>query len=731
MQQRKKVEELSVMNAVDNLTHMAEIDLMAAAPEKTAEAPAQLTDEQIGERLHALSWHDPEYFLYNRERVKETFNVILHYLKQIYEKEKGQLRDLHTQRGIQALMLLAAEAAQKMDKYTQKVTGAKKEESIEHLKEYQELQQFYQSKILHKFQNYIEIKEGWQDEWGSVAEGETLDAQRRGLRDLDSVRQDKEYELFMVRKEDGKPFFNRDLLRHLRLVGEFDAVFTETSGDDPFQRIKMIQDRDLHSTAKEILHLVAPYVDDYYREALRYKDVEFVISINSAIMALMLAGNPRNLMQNTTGKSCMSYFTDFQYYLRKALSSQEYQKYIAHPPETSSPFFHILLKLSQGLSTSFFMRVGSRKEMMNFIRSLIEEGARGSSTQSSTRSPVSQWNNLSDEDAQIRHILKKYPNGPLMKAIGVFRTEGQLIGYDPLAQENFPSQLYTLANDQIHISCLRIPCPVRQEYVSKADLAEEFCGFLHTIGLEKKGHRHLLINLQDRTSWQEHARCLALEELQKKGEYSKSLVVVTLPKNGDFYAQSGEYINLNNANEFISGFKEQVLGGEQSGYFLSGVMSSREIQEFADQAMQMVHHCFFGDKETLVRKNRLDFIEIFHLFFTLRIIDACQPDTISFTCKDAIDTGAAASAEFYAFLKMMNSTKPWEKGEKDFLMWMIYSSALILRDRAIDSERCSRTLSALTVISGELEAEHQEIIRACSKLYTLGFFKDLNVQEAV
>ena len=728
MQHRKKVEELSVMDAVDNLTHMAEIDL--TAPVREEGEPVELTEEQISERLHSLSWHDPEYFVYNRERVKETFRVIQNYLKQIYEKEKGQLRDASTQKGIQAIMLLAAEAAQKMDKYAEKVTGAKKEESIAQLKEYQDLQHYYQTKIVHKFQNYVEIKEGWQDEWSQAAEGDLLDVQRQGLKDLDTVRQDKEYELFMVRKEDGKPFFNRDLLRHLRLVGEFDEVFSESFGEDPFLRIKMIQDRDLHTTAKEILHLVAPYIDDYYKEALHYKDMEFVASINKAIMALMLAANPRNLMQNTAGKSCVSYFTDFHYYLRRALSSQEYIKYISNPPDSSHRFFHILLNLSHGLSTSFFVRLGNRKEMVAFIRFLIEEGGKGSSTQSATHSPVSIWNNLGDEDEHIRYLLKKYPNGPLMKAIDVFRADQQLIGFDPFAQENLPGQLYTLINDQMHISCLRMPCPVRQEYISKAELAEEFYGFLRSIGSEKRGQRHLLINLQDRTSWQEHARCLALEDLQKKAEFAKSLVVVTLPKSGDFYMQSGSYINLNDAKEFINTFKEQIASGEQCGYFLSGAMKSKEIEEFVSEAMKMIHRYFFGDKDSLLRKNRLDFIEIFYLFFTLKIIDVCKPDTISFTCKDAVDTGAAANAEFYAFIKMMNGLKPWEKDDKDFLSWMLYSSALVLRERAIDNQRLNRMLSALTVVNAELEAQLSEVIKASSKLYTLPFFKDLSVQEA-
>src|SRR5690242_6096659 len=99
MRQRKKKEGISVLDAVDNLTHMAEIDENLPVSE-------ELTEEQISEQLESLSWHSPEYFAHNRNRVKETFRVILNYLKHLHEKDKGRLRDPETQRGIQAIMIL-------------------------------------------------------------------------------------------------------------------------------------------------------------------------------------------------------------------------------------------------------------------------------------------------------------------------------------------------------------------------------------------------------------------------------------------------------------------------------------------------------------------------------------------------------------------------------------------------------------------------------------------------
>ena len=124
MQFRKGHGELSVIEAVDNLSNMAELDL--SIPEEKA-AQEERTEDQISEQMHALSWRDPTYYAYNRERVKDTFRTVLKYMQELYEKDKGQLRDVETQRGIQALMVLAGEAAQKIDKFTDIFKGEKEE----------------------------------------------------------------------------------------------------------------------------------------------------------------------------------------------------------------------------------------------------------------------------------------------------------------------------------------------------------------------------------------------------------------------------------------------------------------------------------------------------------------------------------------------------------------------------------------------------------------------------
>jgi hypothetical protein len=716
MQFRKGHGELSVIEAVNHLSNMAELDL--TVPKEKTVAMGH-TDEQISEKLHGLSWHDPAYYSYNQERVKETFQILFKYMQELYEKDKGQLRDAETQRGIQALMLLAGEAAQKIDKFTQIFQG----ESVTELKEFKELQHFYLTKVVQRFQTLPEAEEKWAEEWGTGEEGQALI-------DLESVRRDKNYELFLIRKEDGRPYFNKVLLHHLQLVGQFENLLVDGEKEGLFSRIEMIQDREVHTSAKEILGLASAYLDEYFKESLKFKQMGFVSSINKAVMGLMLAANSRNLISNTTGKSSLQYYADFHRYLRQALTSSEYLRFMAHPPGHAERFLHKLINLSHVLCASFFLRMSSRKDMVAFIRMLIEKGAKGSETQSQTSSPLSLWNTLIDYDQNIRHLLKLYPNGPLMKALQLFQNDVQLSGFDPIRQQNWPGQIYTLFGQDIHVSCIRLASPTSQQLINQAQVIEEFTVFLRNLGPAGKNQRYLLIDLQDRTSWHEHARCTALEEVQKNSELAHSLVVVTLPKNTDFYFQAGSYFELNNAQEFIQQFEEQIASGPQCGFYFPTGLDLKEIKRFSQAALQTIHTLFFAGKETLLHKNRLDFIEIFYMLFILKLIEMVQPDLLSFTCKDGVDTGAAANAELFSLLRMMNDRSNWSKQEQDFLLWMIYASSLSMRQRAMDFQRFERMVSALAVINAEIEAQHEQTTSACSKLFSVPFFKDFKVKES-
>lgn len=718
MANRKFHEKLTVMDAVDNLSLLAELDLPSVAEELPVEPPLE-------EEEHPVLWTDPQAALENQEKFKETFRIIHSYLQNLWEKDKERLSEPETQRGIQAIMVLAGEAVVKVDKYTSLFKGAIKK-SVAELKEYKQLQDLYQNKISRRFTRILEIEEPWEKEWAK--EEEAVEVQRKALKSLETVRKDKEYELFFIKKEDGKPFFNRGLLRHVRLLGDFDEAAIDLDVEDPLLRMRILQDRDAHLCSKEILQQCANPIDEFFKEAMHHKGKALVSILIKAVMALLLASNTRNLLSHTETKNCLAYFTDFHAYLREALASAQYQKFLTTPFEGLESFSQVILNLCHVLCFAFFSHQANRVEELTLINRLIEHGEK--LRKEARSSPLPFWEALMEQDANIRYLLKRHPNGPLLKAFDIFREHESKEGFDPFLQGNLPSQLFYISTEELHATCLRLPCPTHQDIINKAEIVEEFKGFLRMLGSRMKKQRHLLVNLQDKTSWNEHARCKALEELSKEGEFSGTFAVVTLPKDTSFYHQSDIYRNLSEADHFIEQFKEQIAGGEQCGFYFSQHVNMKKIAQFVDKAMDIVHKVFFNYNKELSRKNRLDFIEIFYNLLVVKLIEEIEPDSFSFTCKDAIDTGVAASAGLYSFLRTLGNAANWKEEEKDFLLWMLYTPALLVRERAIDPHRMHRFASWVSMASDAILANRKGIVNACSSLYNQEIFLKMKVEAA-
>ncbi len=717
---KKEPFPITIMEAVDNLSSMAEMDI-AEVGEMEAEE---------GARLHGTQWVDPRDRNQTLDTIKGTFRAVHEYLEHIYKKDKQQLKDVEMQKGIQSIMQLADEAAEKMDQCSSLFKRTYEETSVTHLKEYQDLKEFYLKKITKRFEKVLETEEAWQQEWEQI-EQNVLDIERVGLKDLETVKRDRQYELFSILDEDGNPFFNRNLLRHIKLVSNFDEVIQDLEGDDPLLRIKLIQDKQAHDIALEMKEKITPTLKSFYQNALKHKEIEIVMVMNKVIMALLLTANHRNLLQNAVGKSCIKYFEDFQYYLREFLSSGEYQRLIAFSQEKNDPLMQDIISLIHELCYLFFNRMATPQEMIGFIYQLIEKKGAPKKAKRSTKNSLSFWNMILDDHEMIRSLLLKYPNGPLFKTLDVFKNREMQEGFDPIGQGNMPCDLYELKHPSYKTHCLRIPCPTRQEKINQATVIPEFAGLLRYYSSHKKVLRHLLINLQDRTSWQEHARCQVLEGLQKNAEFTKSLIVITLPKSTDFYLQTDDYLKGNDVKAFMKQLKDQVESGESCGFYFPPAIAKNEIKSFLTKVIPFIHKTFFSEKNVLSRRNRLDFIEIFYLFLTLKLLDILRPDSFSFTCKDALDIGGSMSGGFYAFIKLLGNNFSWEEKEKDFLLWMFFGPPLLIRERAIDLQRLHRIISALSVLSAELEMDRKGVTTGLENLYDFPTLNKLRADEAL
>lgn len=698
MKKGTKKGTLTVLEAMEELSRFAELDEKKAVSELSE------------------SWTDPSQRESNQEKVKETFRVLHSYLRQVYDKGAKEAESTETSKGVQALMIMANEAAEKIDRCTALFKGLHGGGGVTHLKEFQDLQDFYLHKIKKKFHASLAKEEAWEAEWGG-GEVDLHDIQRRGLKDLETVKRDKEYELFFIRKEDGNPFFSRNLLRHIKLVGKFDETLVEVTGEDPFAAIKTIEDRTAHNAAREIMSGLHNIFEPFVKEAMLTRESPLVCSVTKAMMALMLASNPRNFLQNTENKYVAKYFHDFVYFIREAVRGETYARAIEQPYDQLSSATKHALKIIHHMAGWLFTRQAHANETAVFLKTLFAKASYKHPLTTIGNNPLWVWHSLLEEDEYFRQFLSQYPNGPLMKTLDIMKEGDEHEGFDPLYQMNLPHILFRASQGDIDFDVLRLPSPTWQKQINQAEVVPEFMAFLRGLAAAPTKRKFLVINLQNRTSWNEHARCVALEDLQKKTEFSDVLYVANFPKETEFYSQAGIYENLEDAKAFKDLLIEQVESGESCGYVFPHAIQKSEILSFAKKASTMIHETVFGGKKVLTRKNRLDFIELFYYCLALKLIELVRPSYFSFTCKDAIDTSAVTTAGLYAFLKILSDEPTWRVEDKELLYRFLYQGALLRRERAVEHTNLHRFVSACSVLQAEMEDKKDKLRATCEALY--------------
>ncbi len=728
---KQKIKDIiDIQDAMDNLAAIVSIDPQNPPPLGLIKKHRIVTtEEEFGpDTVEWVSAEGPQTIL---DILDLTYRAIHQHLVKLYENPEMDWENEKSRKGTRAMMDLIGESASKMDAFFSLRLGKPLEQKVADREEFKALQTFYSKQFAHRFSEPVEGDEAWEEEWRENKEGDLLS--KTGLGNFETVKRDQDYELFYVRNEEGEPYFNAELLRNIKLSCDFDLSGEEFE-EDPLLKIRTMQDRDLHATAGQILGECHLAISDYYKIARTLEENELGKSLGMAIVALFLAANPRHLLQNTMGKSCLQYFDDFHRFLRRAMRTSEYQKLIAYPPDSSDKNAHLLLYLVHSLSRSLFERVGGVKlESIGLIHRTMRRGEEIKQKKGAhLQKGETIWNQFLLDDEKYRTLLAKFPNGPLFKILDLIREEEQeenlQIPFDPIGQQNLPSRLYQIQRKNKKIDVLRIPSPTRQALIHKVEIADEFRGFLRSLSQDKPVKKHLIINLQDRTSWKEFARSRALEGLQMSAEFNQQLVVMTLPKNTDFYYQINEYLNLNQAEDFLKAFSAQLNSSEECGFFFPAPLKKNELTRFIEMALPSIHELFFHGKNALTRRNREDFIELFYQFLILKCIDMIEPASISFTCKDAIDTGSAETAAFYGFVQLLKGSFS-EREEQDFLRWLLYTPALFIRERAIDAERFNRTLSLFERVDGEMAERGKEILKTFGEFYHPDALKTLGVKH--
>jgi hypothetical protein len=693
-----------IVDAVETLSSIAEMDVDREIG-VTMDRSLLLQDLNINYRtIHWLHQKDTDEAV---EIVRETFLSVLDYLKDFYKDEYETADEgEETIEGIKTIMVLVGEAAKKLDRFNQ-VFKKSNLKSVTKLKEYKQLESFYKTKLAKRIEK--DTTSFWAKKLsqsmmkastsltlkGKVTEADQGKKLTNIFVDLDSVKRDVEYELFLLSKDDGSHFYNPRLIRNIKLVCDFGDHFGLPKGKDPLIRVGMWLDKSFNLASQEILNRVEYCLDNFFYEMRMSKDRRTATLLSKAILALFLCANPRNLMHNTPVKSCTQYFSDFQGFFRAALQTRSYRRWIAYPPKGANKLGSIVLELAQALAKAMYSNNRSFYEVGSVIQDLIDLELKEKPSKGTVADSL-----LFDYEA-IAAVLRRHPYGPLNKVLEYLEAGKQRV-FDPLMQDNIPQHLYDIYIRNHRVSVLHLPSPTQQEFVNKAFVIDEFRAFLRSYLRTQRKKCHVMFNFQDRSSWKEHPRSRILEEFEQHKDFKDCLMVVTIPKDDDFYHQIEPYHNLNHADSFMAQFLEQMTG-EGTGFYFPEAIKSELFSGWAKEVMEEIHQVFFAGRNVLTRKNRTNFIEIFYLFLQMKIIDCVNADSISFTSKDGIDSGTSSAAQLFVFSKIINGEN-LSKKDLEHLESFLFLPSIMIRERNILNNCFHRMLSCLRLLE-DLQTE--------------------------
>ncbi|MFZ0566101.1 MAG: hypothetical protein WAM28_07950 [Chlamydiales bacterium] len=702
-------EGLSVLEAVENLNALVEADSLSEI-EVTEEGRLISHRGEIQGEIREIYWMRASVDDQTLEVIRETFKSLLTYLKRFYSThvKRGQREQLLE--GMNTIMILVDEASEKLERF-----GRLFRERVNGIEEYRNLQDFYHNTVIKE--SYREFakrplpqkkKEATEDQYLEeelqylLEEKEELEEVGGAhiLNDLEVIKRDHIYELFHLKNEAGHTFYTYALARNIKLSCDFGEYAKEYFGDDPLLQIKNWEDKDLHLFAQKILKSCKPRIEKFYKEAMKYKGVDLAISMHNAMMALMLAANPRNLIRQFAPKGCHFYFFDFLMFLRESVNSMEYQKLLLHSRPLPNRFFQSLLDLVDAVCYALFTERSDQIELQEALKQLIER------IKPKKRKTLSE--KLAGANDALTEALKKHPNGPVFKAFDIIREE-EFSFFDPILLGNVPNLEGLLKFKEKELKLIRMPCPIWQEWINKAHITEEFKAFLRAL---KKEENILIINFQDRTSWKEHARSVAIEELANQAEFSDRLTVVTLSKDTDFYNQSGIYHNLDEAQAFIDHFREH-LGDESTGYYFPGWIKQDLFPNFISQLLDQVHKTFFENKKRLLFLERLDFIQLVYHFIELKLIELVNPSFLVLLSKDSLDIGGTSTVGLMALLATDHKHE-WSDEEVDRLNTLLFGPTLMHRERVIHPERFDRLIAFIHLLEKK-KGYFKEFVRLFQK----------------
>lgn len=635
------------------------------------------------------------------ELAKDCLDSVLVYLRERTKGESHFTLSQETVEEIKSLMLLVGNAASKLEAYFNHI-GAKPGQVL-NLPEYRELQELYQQIdrpviTQEKIGRWVLGigKLPFPDFTGRIFKprngGGVINPQHVFM-DMDAVRSDSDYELFFIHKEGGGRFFNPRLIRNMHLINEFG--FDGSVEAPAALSLEAWTDTVAHDHALTLIRKGGSTFDMFTMERGKFKEKDLQNDLTKAMLALLLASQGRFLHPDHPTKSCSDFFQDFVDFFRVAVRSYDYQKLISYPPREKNKLGKLLLTLIHQLGRILFFEMPGLMACKSVLNQLVEEGYGKAPLLKERELTLNLAETVKKDGEALREALKGYGNSALKRTLEDIekRVDG---GFDPYYQKNWPHRYMDLIVDNEEVHFIRLPCPTMQRSMSETYVIEEFKAALRGLQARNSHAKILILNFQNRSGWKENKRCLTLEDLGEKEEWSDRVSVVTLEVDTPFYWQSSPYDEETSWEAFHDLLREHLVENN-STLFLPDSLESQWKEKKVEEVISEVHKVFFNGSQHLSREERQAFIDLTYNFLILKCIDILSPSVVAYTCKDGIELSNLYFGELYASLLLFNDASIGQN-ERDTLNTILFAPALFFRERAPDQDRIERVIHTLEVI---------------------------------
>ncbi|WP_201457106.1 calcium-binding protein [Chlamydia sp. 17-3921] len=528
--------------------------------------------------------------------------------------------------------------------------------------DYTDVNKAFQQAQTH-LQKTVEFSDTKQDETQEALSSE-IEEQDLFLNNLIEVKKDHSYELFYMSDEENKRFYNDSLAQ---IIYKQNKLHETVHENDPLTKTLLWNSNEVKKMASLLVTKNEESLRLFYQDALKHLNIKSIEKAHNAVMALFLSQNEVTAVCNSPKKNNLLYFNDFLLFLREAWK-------VSHNDlENLSQEQKQAMLLTATLGASVFESRLVFEDVANYLYSQIKRPLHPEGEKKS----LSSGQYIMDIYEELYRMFAKFPNGPLFKAIDRILDSGMNI-FDPLILGMFPSVEGSLKLGELTIDIIRSPSPISQSSILYATCNEEFLGFLATKA--EQGTISLILNIQNRVSRKERARCRVLEEALEQVEYASHAYIFSFPDPEELLDNLEKaYGEIETFAEFFTILKNEFHKPEMTSSFFLSPSLKDSVHEFLEHCLPVLKDTFFSKKKILFKNDKLLLLYLISYLLVFKNIENVNPNTIVVISKDGLDYASV----FIAGLAFFSKDSCWDEHSLKLLITKILAPTLVARDRLV------------------------------------------------